>query len=59
MATLVDVFWSFRSPYSYLITPDLLRLREEFDVTVKLRPVLTIALGAKASSFDARDKKPY
>lgn len=57
MATLVDVFWSFRSPYSYLITPDLLRLREEFDVTVKLRPVLPIALRAKATIFDARDKK--
>lgn len=57
MATVVDVFWSFRSPYSYLVTPDLLRLREEFDVTVKLRPVLPIALRAKATIFDARDKK--
>ena len=57
MSSVIDVYWSFRSPYSYLVTPDLLRLREEFDVTVKLRPVLPIALRAKATIFDARDKK--
>ncbi|MEZ6002271.1 2-hydroxychromene-2-carboxylate isomerase [Hyphomonas sp.] len=57
MSKNVDVFWSFRSPYSYLITPDLLRLREDFDVTVKLRPVLPIALRARATVFDANDKK--
>lgn len=57
MTTDVDVFWSFRSPYSYLVTPDLLRLREDFDVTVKLRPVLPIALRAKSTVFDASDKK--
>lgn len=53
----VDVFWSFRSPYSYLVTPDLLRLRHDFDVAVQLRPVLPIALRAKATVFDASDKK--
>ena len=50
---VIDVYWSFRSPYSYLVTPDLLRLRKDFDVTVKLRPVLPIALRAKATVFDA------
>ncbi len=53
----IDVFWSFRSPYSYLVTPDLLRLREDYDVSVALRPVLPIALRAKAAVFDANDKK--
>ena len=57
MSSVIDVYWSFRSPYSYLVTPDLLRLREEFDVTIKLRPVLPIALRAKATIFNARDKK--
>lgn len=57
MPSNVDVFWSFRSPYSYLVTPDLLRLRSDFDVTVTLRPVLPIALRAKATVFDASDKK--
>lgn len=52
MNTVVDVFWSFRSPYSYLVTPDLLKLRENYDVEVKLRPVLPIALRAKKTLFD-------
>jgi 2-hydroxychromene-2-carboxylate isomerase len=47
----IDVFWSFRSPYSYLVTPDLLRLREDFDVEVKLRAVLPIAVRSKATLF--------
>lgn len=54
---VIDVFWSFRSPYSYLVTPDLLKLREDFNVQVRLRPVLPIALRAKATLFDAADKK--
>lgn len=57
MPANIDVFWSFRSPYSYLVTPDLLRLREDHDVTVTLRPVLPIAVRAKAAVFDAKDKK--
>lgn len=57
MQETVDIFWSFRSPYSYLITPDLLALREDFDVRVALRPVLPIALRAKKTVFDASDKK--
>ena len=40
MTATLDVFWSFRGPYSYLATPDLLRLREDFDVAIHLRPVL-------------------
>ena len=32
MTETVDVFWSFRSPYSYLVTPDLLKLRDDYDV---------------------------
>ncbi|WP_031235615.1 2-hydroxychromene-2-carboxylate isomerase [Asticcacaulis sp. AC402] len=51
MRSQVDVFWSFRSPYSYLVTPDLIRLRENFDIDVTLRPVLPIALRAKEVLF--------
>lgn len=53
MTHIVDVFWSFRSPYSYLATPDLLRLREEFEVDVRFRPVLPIAVRSKATLFSA------
>ena len=57
MTATVDVFWSFRSPYSYLVTPDLLRLRDDFDVDVKFRPVLPIAVRTKDTLF-AKDRKP-
>ena len=30
MSLSYDLFWSFRSPYSYMITPRLLKLEQEF-----------------------------
>lgn len=51
MTATVDVFWSFRSPYSYLATPDLLKLREDYDVEVRFRPVLPIAIRTKDTLF--------
>ena len=44
MSLAVDVFWSFRSPYSYLATPQLQRLTAEWDLDVVVRPVLPIAV---------------
>ena len=58
MPTPIDVYWSFRSPYSYLATPDMLRLREDFDVEVNLRVVLPIAVRSKAALFDPSNMKP-
>ncbi len=58
MAEAIDVYWSFRSPYSYLVTPDLLRLEEEFDVDVNLRVVLPIAVRSKKALFDPSNMKP-
>ena len=40
----IDVYWSFRSPYSYLVTADLLRLRDDYDVLIQLRIVYPIAI---------------
>ena len=40
----IDVYWSFRSPYSYLATPGMLKLREDSDVEVKRRVVLPLAV---------------
>lgn len=57
MSEKVDVFWSFRSPYSYLVTPDLGHLREDFYVDVRLRPVLPIAVRTKDTLF-TNDRKP-
>jgi 2-hydroxychromene-2-carboxylate isomerase len=44
MALDVDVFWSFRSPYSYLATPRLVRLAAEHEVDIHVRIVLPIAV---------------
>jgi len=54
----IDVYWSFRSPYSYLVTPDLERLHEDYKVDINLRVVLPIAVRSKKSLFDASNKKP-
>ena len=58
MRNSIDVYWPFRSPYSYLATPDMLRLREDFDVEVNLRVVLPIAVRSKAALFDPSNMKP-
>lgn len=40
MSTLhLDFYWSFRSPYSYLVTPRVVALARDFDVAVRLRIV--------------------
>ncbi len=38
------MFWSFRSPYSYLVTPRLLEFEREYDVKANVRPVYPIAV---------------
>lgn len=40
----VDLFWSFRSPYSYLALPKTKRLLAEYDVRVHARPVYPLAV---------------
>lgn len=54
----IDVYWSFRSPYSYLATPELVQLGEDYNVEVNLRVVLPIAVRSKATLFNAADPKP-
>jgi len=40
----VDVFWSFRSPYSYLATKRLRALNETWDIRIRPRVVYPIAI---------------
>ena len=40
----VDVFWSFRSPYSYLATKRLRALQDKWDARIRPRPVYPIAI---------------
>lgn len=44
MTLTVDVFWSFRSPYSYLATPRMVALEKEWALKFRVRPVYPIAV---------------
>ena len=44
MPLTVDVFYSFRSPYCYILTPRLAALEAEWEAVVNLRPVYPIAI---------------
>jgi 2-hydroxychromene-2-carboxylate isomerase len=44
MTLSVDLFFSFRSPYSYLALPKTLKLVAEYDASVNLRPVYPLAV---------------
>jgi 2-hydroxychromene-2-carboxylate isomerase len=44
MTLPIDVFWSFRSPYSYLATPRMVALEKEWDIKFLIRPVYPIAV---------------
>jgi len=44
MTLHVDLFWSFRSPYSYLLMPRLLEFRDSYDVDIDARVVYPLAV---------------
>ena len=44
MTLSIDLFWSFRSPYSYLATPRLVEMEREYDLAVNVRPVYPLAV---------------
>ncbi len=44
MTLSYELYWSFRSPYSYLITPRLVELERDFDVKGVIRPVYPLAV---------------
>ena len=44
MTLHADLFWSFRSPYSYLATGRIVRLAAEYDLEVAVRPVYPTAM---------------
>ena len=44
MTLSADIFWSFRSPYSYLATRRYRALAEEYDLVLNLRPVYPLAI---------------
>lgn len=44
MTHTVDLYWSFRSPYSYIVVPKLLELEQDWEARVNVKPVLPIAV---------------
>jgi len=40
----IDLFWSFRSPYSYLATGRLVEFERRYALDIRVRPVLPIAV---------------
>ncbi len=44
MTLFADLFWSFRSPYSYLATKRYRALASEYDVEINVRPVYPLAI---------------
>jgi len=44
MTLSIDLFWSFRSPYSYLATPRLVAMQRDYDLDVSVRPVYPLAV---------------
>lgn len=44
MTLSFDLYWSFRSPYSYMIAPRLLALEAAYDVVCVVRPVYPLAV---------------
>ena len=47
----VDVYWSFRSPYSYLATPGMLEIKKNYNVELNFRPVLPVAIRTPETLF--------
>jgi len=54
MTLTYDLYWSFRSPYSYMITHRLLALETDYDVKGNIRPVYPLAVRTP-EFFDQRD----
>jgi 2-hydroxychromene-2-carboxylate isomerase len=40
----IDVFWSFRSPWSYLATPRLVEWQKKYQLDIHFRPVYPLAI---------------
>ena len=54
MTLRYDLYWSFRSPYSYMVVPRLLALEAEYDVACHVRPVYPLAVRTP-EFFETRD----
>jgi len=44
MTLSIELYWSFRSPYSYLATPRLVEIARDYDLNIDVRPVYPLAV---------------
>ena len=49
MTLSVDLFWSFRSPYSYLVAPRMGDLERRYYLEVRVRPVYPMGCDASGA----------
>lgn len=56
MTLEVEVFWSFRSPYSYLAAPRLAEIARDYDVEMRARPVYPLAVRVEGF-FKRQDRR--
>jgi 2-hydroxychromene-2-carboxylate isomerase len=54
MTLSYDLYWSFRSPYSYMVVPRLLALEAEHDVVCQVKPFYPLAVRTP-EFFETRD----
>ena len=54
MTLTYDLYWSFRSPYSYMLTHKLVALERDYDVAGRIRPVYPLAVRTP-EFFETRD----
>src|SRR5271168_3451664 len=54
MTLSYDLYWSFRSPYSYMIMHRLVALERHYDVQGRIRPVYPLAVRTP-EFFETRD----
>ena len=54
MTLAYDLFWSFRSPYSYMLMHRLVALERDYDVVGNIRPVYPLAVRTP-EFFETRD----
>lgn len=55
--TKLEIYWSFRSPYSYLAVDRLCDVAEQYDVEIDFRPVRPLAL--REPDFFTRGRKQF
>ncbi len=53
----LDIYWSFRSPYSYLAVDRLVGIARDFDVDIDFRPVRPLAM--REPDFFERGRKQF